>query len=148
MKMIYQYKFEKILTIKEKEKSDARAAYNEALKNFEQVAEKLYKLLKKKEELLDYQQVKLTSGLSVQEIRHNQLFMGNLEKLIEQCQKDVIEARYRMNLQQERLKEKNIEVKKYEKIKEKDFQKFLEVVKETENKQMDEISIQQFLSKG
>jgi len=148
MKMIYQYKFEKILTIKEKEKSDARTAYNEALKNFEQVAEKLYKLLKKKEELLDYQQVKLTSGLSVQEIRHNQLFMGNLEKLIEQCQKDVIEARYRMNLQQERLKEKNIEVKKYEKIKEKDFQKFLEVVKETENKQMDEISIQQFLSKG
>lgn len=148
MKMIYQYKFEKILTIKEKEKSDARAAYNEALKNFEQVAEKLYKLLKKKEELLDYQQVKLTSGLSVQEIRHNQLFMGNLEKLIEQCQKDVIEARYRMNLQQERLKEKNIEVKKYEKIKEKDFQKFLEVVKEAENKQMDEISIQQFLSKG
>lgn len=148
MKMIYQYKFEKILTIKEKEKSDARTAYNEALKNFEQVAEKLYKLLKKKEELLDYQQVKLTSGLSVQEIRHNQLFMGNLEKLIEQCQKDVIEARYRMNLQQERLKEKNIEVKKYEKIKEKDFQKFLEVVKEAENKQMDEISIQQFLSKG
>ncbi|USK72427.1 flagellar export protein FliJ [Peribacillus asahii] len=146
--MIYQYKFEKILTIKEKEKSDARAAYNEALKNFEQVAEKLYKLLKKKEELLDYQQVKLTSGLSVQEIRHNQLFMGNLEKLIEQCQKDVIEARYRMNLQQERLKEKNIEVKKYEKIKEKDLQKFLEVVKEAENKQMDEISIQQFLSKG
>ncbi|MFB5281444.1 flagellar export protein FliJ [Peribacillus sp. Hz7] len=146
--MIYQYKFEKILTIKEKEKSDARAAYNEALKNFEQVAEKLYKLLKKKEELLDYQQVKLTSGLSVQEIRHNQLFMGNLEKLIEQCQKDVIQARYRMNLQQERLKEKNIEVKKYEKIKEKDFQKFLEVVKEAENKQMDEISIQQFLSKG
>jgi len=148
MKMIYQYKFEKILTIKEKEKSDARTAYNEALKNFEQVAEKLYKLLKKKEELLDYQQVKLTSGLSVQEIRHNQLFMGNLERLIEQCQKDVIEARYRMNLQQERLKEKNIEVKKYEKIKEKDFQKFLEVVKEAENKQMDEISIQQFLSKG
>ncbi|RID87167.1 flagellar biosynthesis chaperone FliJ [Peribacillus asahii] len=146
--MIYQYKFEKILTIKEKEKSDARTAYNEALKNFEQVAEKLYKLLKKKEELLDYQQVKLTSGLSVQEIRHNQLFMGNLERLIEQCQKDVIEARYRMNLQQERLKEKNIEVKKYEKIKEKDFQKFLEVVKEAENKQMDEISIQQFLSKG
>ena len=123
MKMIYQYKFEKILTIKEKEKSDARAAYNEALKNFEQVAEKLYKLLKKKEELLDYQQVKLTSGLSVQEIRHNQLFMGNLEKLIEQCQKDVIEARYRMNLQQERLKEKNIEVKKYEKIKERRIKK-------------------------
>ena len=74
--------------------------------------------------------------------------MGNLEKSIEQCQKEVMQARYKMNLQQDRLKEKNIEVKKYEKIKEKDFQKYLEVVKVAENKQMDEISIQQFLSKG
>ena len=146
--MSYQYKFDKILTIKEKEKSDARAKYNEAQKSFEQVAEKLYNLLKKKEELIDFQQIKLSRGLSVQEIRHNQLFMGNLEKLIEQCQKEVMQARYKMNLQQDRLKEKNIEVKKYEKIKEKDLQKYLEVVKVAENKQMDEISIQQFLSKG
>lgn len=145
--MIYKYKFEKILSIKEKEKSDARAKFNEAQKSFEKVAEKLYNLLKKKEELLDFQQTKLSAGLSVQEIRHNQLFMNNLEQLIDHCQKDVIQARHQMNLQQERLKEKNIEVKKYEKIKEKDFQKFLEVVKVAESKQMDEISIQQFLSK-
>lgn len=146
--MIYQYKFEKILTIKEKEKSDARAKYNEAQKTFEQVAEKLYNLLKKKEELIEFQQFKLSTGLSVQDIRHNQLFMDNLEKVIEQCQKDVIQARHKMNLQQDILKEKNIEVKKYEKIKEKDFQKFLDALKTAENKLMDEISIQQFLSKG
>lgn len=145
---MYKYKFEKILTIKEKEKSDARAKYNEAQKSFEKVAEKLYNLLKKKEDLLDFQQTKLSTGLSVQKIRHNQLFMDNLEKLIDQCQKEVVQARYQMNLQQERLKDKNIELKKYEKIKEKDFQKYLEVVKVAENKQMDEISIQQFLSKG
>lgn len=146
--MIYKYKFEKLLIIKEKEKSDARIRYEEAQKFFEQVAEKLYKLFKKKEELIDFQQIKLSSGLSVQEIRHNQLFMDNLEKLIDQCQKEVIQARHKMNIEQERLKEKNIEVKKYEKIKEKDFQKYLQVVKVAENKQMDEISIQQFLSKG
>lgn len=146
--MGYQYKFEKILTIKEKEKNDALATYNEAQKKFQQTAEKLYKLLKKKEELIDFQQYKLSTGLSVQEIRHNQLFMGNLEKIIAQCQQDVIKARQQMNLQQEILKEKNIEVKKYEKIKEKDFEKFLDVIKVAENKQMDEISIQQFLSKG
>ena len=146
--MIYKYKFDKILTIKEKEKSDARAKYNEAQKSFEQVAEKLYNLLKKKENLIDFQQTKLSTGLSVQEIRHNQLFMDHLEKLIEQCQKDVIQARYKMNLEQEKLKEKNMEVRKYEKIKEKDFQKYLEALKEAENKQMDEISIQQYLSKS
>lgn len=145
--MIYQYKFDKILTIKEKEKNDARSKYNEAQKVFEQAAEKLYYYLKKKEELIDFQQTKLSSGLSIQEIRHQQLFMGNLEKLIDESQKDVINARNLMNFQQEKLKEKNVEMKKYEKIKEKDFQKFLKDVKETENKQMDEISIQQFISK-
>ncbi|MDF9762401.1 flagellar FliJ protein [Peribacillus simplex] len=146
--MIYQYKFEKILNIKEKEKKDALAKYNTALKKFEEVAERLYKLLKKKEELLEFQQEKLRNGLSVQEIRHHQLFMDNLEKLLSHCQQEVIEARYKMNVQRDLLMERNIEVKKYEKMKENDFLKFLDVLKEVENKQMDEISIRQFLSKG
>jgi flagellar protein FliJ len=146
--MIYQYKFEKILTIKEKEKNDALAKYNAALKKFEEVAEKLYKLLKKKEELLEFQQEKLRNGLSIQEIRHHQLFMDNLEKLLNHCQQEVIEARYKMNIQRDILMERNIEVKKYEKMKENDFLKFLDVIKEAENKQMDEISIRQFISKG
>ncbi|MFE4130154.1 flagellar export protein FliJ [Peribacillus sp. YIM B13482] len=146
--MIYQYKFEKILNIKEKEKKDALAKYNTALKKFEEVAERLYKLLKKKEELLEFQQEKLRNGLSVQEIRHHQLFMDNLEKLLSHCQQEVIEARYKMNVQRDLLMDRNIEVKKYEKMKENDFLKFLDVLKEVENKQMDEISIRQFLSKG
>ncbi|MBT2665808.1 flagellar biosynthesis chaperone FliJ [Bacillus sp. ISL-4] len=146
--MIYQYKFEKILTIKEKEKTAALAKYNAALKKFEEVAEKLYKLLKKKEELLEFQQEKLRNGLSVQEIRHHQLFMDNLEKLLSHCQQEVIEARYKMNNQRDILMERNIEVKKYEKLKEDSFLKFLDVIKEAESKQMDELSIRQFLRKG
>ncbi|WP_028392850.1 flagellar export protein FliJ [Bacillus cihuensis] len=146
--MIFQYKFDKILTIKENEKNDVLAKYNETIKKFEAVAEKLYKLLKKKEDLLQFQQEKLTQGLTVQEIRHNQQFMDNLENIITHFQKEVVQARQAMNIQQSKLMEKNIEVKKYEKIKEKDFQKFLERIKEGENKNMDEISIRQFLSKG
>ncbi|MFJ5622112.1 flagellar export protein FliJ [Peribacillus loiseleuriae] len=146
--MIYQYKFDKILTIKENEKNDVLVKYNETIKKFEEVAEKLYKLLKKKEDLLQFQQEKLTQGLTVQEIRHNQQFMDNLENIIMHNQKEVIQARQAMNMQQSKLMEKNIEVKKYEKIKEKDFQKFLEEIKEADNKNMDEISIRQFHSKG
>ncbi|MCP1490661.1 flagellar FliJ protein [Peribacillus frigoritolerans] len=146
--MIYQYKFEKILSIKEKEKTDALAKYNAALKKFEEVAEKLYKLLKKKEELLEFQQEKLRNGLSVQDIRHHQLFMGNLEKLLSLCQQEVIEARYKMDTQRDILMERNIEVKKYKKMKEHDFLEFLDVMKVAEKKEMDEISIRQYLSKG
>lgn len=146
--MIYQYKFEKILTIKEKEKRDALSKYNAALKKFEEVAGKLYNFFKKKEDLVAFQQEKLRKGLSIQEIRHHQLFMDNLEKLISISQEEVIEARYKMNVLQDVLMERNIEVKKYEKMKENDFLIFLDNMKEAENKQMDEISIRQFLSKG
>ena len=146
--MNYQYKFEKILTIKEKEKNDASSKYNESVKKFEEVAEKLYRHLKKKEDMQNFQQVKLKEGMAVQEIRHHQQFMDNIEKLLARIQQEVVEARYRMNANQETLIEKNIEVKKYEKIKEKDFDKFLDHVKELENKNMDEISIRQFINKA
>ncbi|WP_042350428.1 flagellar export protein FliJ [Bacillus massiliigorillae] len=145
--MNYQYKFDKILTIREKEKDDAFSKYSDAKKKFEEVAEKLYKVLKKKEEMQDFQQSKLQEGLSILEMRHNQVFMDNLEKIINQYQQEVIVARKRMNAQQEVLIEKNIEVKKYEKIKEKDYEKFLEINRIQENNQMDDVSIQTFLSK-
>lgn len=143
----YLYKFDKILTIREKEKNDAFSKYSEAQKKFEEVAEKLYKLLKKKEELQEFQQIKLAEGLSVIEIRHHQSFMDNLEKMIAHYQQEVLTARERMNAFQSILIEKNIEVKKYEKMKEKDYEKHLEVVKLHEKIQMDEVSIQTFLSK-
>ncbi|WP_019242308.1 flagellar export protein FliJ [Bacillus sp. AP8] len=145
--MNYHFKFEKILTIREKEKQDIHSKYNRAVKNFEQVAEKLYKLLKKKETLQSFQQEKLAEGLSVLDLRHHQSFMDSLEKMITQCQKDVIQARERMNALQNILIEKNMEVKKFEKIKEKDYEKHVQLMKVHENNQMDDISIQSFLSK-
>lgn len=145
--MAYKYKFEKILNIRESEKNDVLGKYNESIKRFEEAAEKLYRLLKKKEDLQIFQEEKLDKGMSVQEIRHTQQFMDNLEKIIDHAQKVVLEARGKMNFLQEKLMEKNIEVKKYEKIREKDLEKFMNVLKEDENKFMDEISIQQFLGK-
>ncbi|MFS0782301.1 flagellar export protein FliJ [Bacillus sp. 1P06AnD] len=145
--MGYQYKFEKILSLKDKEKKDAQAQYGHAVEAFEKAAENLYELLKKKETLHGLQQDKLVSGLSIIEIRHNQLFMDNLENLIAFAQQEVLKTRTQMNHMQNRLIDKNVEVKKYEKIKEKQYSKFVENIKQLEKIQMDDISIQTFLSK-
>lgn len=146
--MGYQYKFAKILQFKEKEKDDAMVEYQTAVRNFEETATKLYELLKKKEDLESYQYSKLSKGLAIQEIRHHQQFILNLQKSIEHYQKMVINARSRMNLYQERLIETNVEVKKYVKIMEKDFLKYLDGMKLLETKQMDDVSIQQYMSRG
>ncbi|QED47543.1 flagellar export protein FliJ [Cytobacillus dafuensis] len=146
--MQYQFRFEKILTIKEIEKDEALNVYNQAVKRFEKAAEKLYELLKKKEDLEVYQSSRLVNGIPVQEIRHHQHFIHNLEKTIEHYQQIVMNARNHMNFQQEKLKEKNIEVKKFEIMKEKGLTNYAESVKQLEGKQMDDISIQHFMNRG
>jgi len=143
----FQYKFEKILTVREKEKTDAQAKYTNSVTQFEEVANKLYKLLKKKEDMQQFQQEKMIEGLSVIELRHHQMFLENVDKTIGHYQQEVIVARQRMETLQAVLIERNIEVKKYEKIKEKQFERYAEAVKVEEVIQMDDISLQTFLSK-
>ena len=44
--MRYRFKFEKIMMVKEREKDEALSVYNDSVKRFEDVAEKLYESLK------------------------------------------------------------------------------------------------------
>ena len=104
-------------------------------------------MLKKKEELLDKQAEQLKKGLSVQQVRHNLSFLENHERQIRHYQKRVVETRNKMNFFHQVLVEKNIEVKKYEKMKERDRQVFMEQQNQMENRQMDEISIQQYMGR-
>ncbi|MEJ9211013.1 flagellar export protein FliJ [Bacillus smithii] len=145
--MGYNFKFEKILQIKEREKEEIQSGYHRAKRQFEQVAEKLYELLKKKEDLLAFQETQLASGFPVYEIQHYQLFISNLEKMINYQQQLVMNARNRMFWFENKLKEKNIEVKKYEKIKEKEWQKYQKLLGQMENREMDELSVIQFMNR-
>ena len=116
---MYNFRFNKILDIREQEKVQTEMAYKEAVKTFEEVATKLYDLLKKKEDLIEYQNERLHIGASIDEINHYARFITSLEKTIEEFQKKVVQARTKMNWHEDKLLEKNIEVKKYEKMREK-----------------------------
>ncbi|MGG3987808.1 flagellar export protein FliJ [Bacillus smithii] len=145
--MGYYFKFEKILQVKATVKEEIQSGYHRAKRQFEQVAEKLYELLKKKEDLLAFQESQLASGFPVYEIQHYQLFISNLEKMIDYQQQLVMNARNRMFWFENKLKEKNIEVKKYEKIKEKEWQKYQKLLGQMENREMDELSVIQFMNR-
>lgn len=145
--MTYRFKFEKILTLKEREKEEIRESYRDAVEKFENIAQKLYDLLKKKEDLENFQSEKLVSGLSVQDIRHNQHFITNIEKTIDYYQGLVIQARNRMNWQEQKLSEMNVEVRKYEKIKENDYNQYKEVIHTSENKILDELAVMQYTNR-
>jgi flagellar FliJ protein len=146
--MKFNYKFEKILNLKAQEKDSVLKQYEEAKNIFENVANKLYEYLLKKEELINTQENLLLDGLTIYEIKQQQLYIQNIEKLISDFQTRVIEARHNMQMHEQILIEKNIEVKKYEIMKDKSFVSYLEQIKLVENTQMDEISIQQHLNKA
>lgn len=138
--MKYQYRFEKILDVKEQEKTESEMAYKESIQVFEEIATKLYDLLKKKEELIAYQQGRLQVGSSIDEINHYSKFIDSLEKTIEDVQQKVVQARAKMNWHEQKLLEKNLEVRKYEKMRENDFERFKEDQQRIEAIQLDELS--------
>lgn len=143
----YQYKFAKVLNIREQEKSETEIAYKESVQTFEKIATELYDLLKKKENTMDVQNDRLTSGLSIDAIHHFSNYIVGLQKRIDIVQKEVIQARSKMNWFEEKLVEKSLEVRKFEKMKEKDFEQFQQEQNRLETIQLDEISSLKFQNK-
>lgn len=145
--MAFEYKFEKIMQLREREKEESETVFREAQNQFEVEANKLYGLLKKKEDLIIIQEQKMKTGFSVLDIQHYQQFISNLEKVIEQQQRLVVTARGRMQWCEQQLKEKNIEVKKYSKIRANDLTDYRKWTALEEAKQMDELSSIQFMNR-
>ena len=136
----YQYRFEKVLTIREQEKAETEIAYKESVRSFEEVANKLYELLKKKENLTEFRQERLAIGSSIEEIHQYARFMDSLEKTIADLQQKVIQARAKMNWHEQKLLEKNLEVRKFEKMRDKDFKAYQQEQDRVESIFLDEIS--------
>ncbi|OES43612.1 flagellar export protein FliJ [Domibacillus iocasae] len=145
--MVFDYKFEKIMQLREREKEESENVFREAQNQFEAEANKLYGLLKKKEDLMAVQEQKMKSGFSVLDIQHYQQFISNLEKLIDEQQRLVVTTRGRMQWCEQQLKEKNIEVKKYSKIRANDLVHYRKWAASEEAKQMDELSMIQFMNR-
>lgn len=138
--MKYNYRFEKILVVKDQEKTESELAFKESVQVFEEIATKLYDLLKKKEDLIEYQQERIKIGSSIDEINHYSKFIDSMEKTIEDAQQKVMQARAKMNWHEQKLLEKSLEVRKYEKMRERDHERFIENQLHIEAIQLDELS--------
>lgn len=143
----FHYRFEHIQAYQERKKEESESAYQQAVDAFEKVAKKLYHLLKEKEDLIEYQQQELKVGFTIEEIYHHTEYLKYLETAIAETQKEVLKARAKMEWYEEKLLEDTIEVKKYEKVKEKDYEQYKEEMKQYEAAQLDEMSTVQFSRK-
>ena len=140
----YLYRFEKVLTFREQEKTETEVEFKGAVEAFETVATKLYDLLKKKEDILVEQQAKMAVGFSINEIHHYARFISSLEKRTAEMQQQVMQARSKMNWYENKLLEKTLEVRKFEKMKEKDREHHGAEMEQLEAVQLDELSTLKF----
>lgn len=145
--MSFQFTLQKILQVRENEKLNAEKEFTNATRQFEEVATKLYELLKKKENYEVNYYRKIETGIPIFEMQQIHTLLTKLQKQINQLQYFTQKARENMDRKQEQLVEKSIELKKYEKIKQKKYELYIEEIQRQENILMDEISVQQFINR-
>jgi flagellar FliJ protein len=145
--MSFQFSLQKILEVRESEKNSFEKEYTQATKQFEEVATKLFELLKKKEQYENECCNRIGKGIHIFQIQESQLLLTQLQRQIDQQQYYTQKARENMNRKQETLVEKSIELKKYQKMKQIKYEIYIEEINRQENLFMDEISVQQFMRK-
>lgn len=144
----YNYRFESVLTFRELEKTETENEYKVSVEAFESIATELYELLKKKEDTLDTQQERMINGFSVSNIHHVARFIDSLEKKIVDVQQNVIQARSKMIWFEEKLLERRLEVRKFEKMRDKDELQHRVEMEQEEAKSLDELSTMTFRGVG
>lgn len=138
---------EKILHIKENEKQKAQLEHSRSVDYFERVAFNLYQLLKKKETAEERLAHTLQKKMTVTELQEQSTYIDQLKQNIIILQEEVHKARSLMEQRKDQLTNKHIEFKKIEKLIEQRQKKLKKEERRQENILMDEISIQQYMSR-
>ncbi|MHA6251295.1 flagellar export protein FliJ [Oceanobacillus sp. CAU 1775] len=136
----------KVLNVRENEKNVAHKDFLKSQDVFEEVATKLYRVLKKKEEAEQSYENFIQTPTPLDKIKEQISYIEKLNTQITLLQRDVQFARSQMDKKQVILNEAYVEVKKFESIIEKRKQLEIEKTERMERSFMDEISINQYLS--
>lgn len=136
----------KVLTVRENEKKIAQKAFLKSQDTFEEIATKLYKLLKKKEIAEESYDNYIQTFTSIDMIKEQIAYIEKLNDKINHLQREVQIARSQMEQKQTVLNEAYVEVKKFESVIESREKTAAEKTEQMEKSFMDEISINQYLS--
>ncbi|WP_257350056.1 flagellar export protein FliJ [Pseudalkalibacillus decolorationis] len=139
--MTFQFRMEQILEFKHNQKEIVLKEFTEHQGKFQELGMKLYELLKKKETCQQEQSERIYIGEQVRNIQHYGIYIDYLDKEATTIQQHLQIARENMEDAKNRLLEKTIDVKKYEKLKEKQYYRYQEHIKHREAQLMDELVV-------
>jgi flagellar protein FliJ len=142
--MSFHFSMEKVLSLKQKEKESIEQELGDAVQAFESIAEEIYSLLKRKEHIENLRSQQFQHKMVVNDLQNIQRFLLSMTNKSRELQPVLQRARERMQIIQQQLLHQTIEVKKYEKLKEKQLNAYKLELSTYENKQYDEFSVLRF----
>lgn len=139
--MSFQFRFEKIVTMKEKEKESAFHEMNVFKKLKETAEHQLLDLVEKKESYVrDYQNL-MRISISVTDIQEREQYIHFLNKQIEKIRGKVSELTQEFNLKSNLLLAKNQEEKIWSSWREKSLEEYTAKINREEQNQLDEMAV-------
>lgn len=139
--MSFQFRFEKIVTMKEKEKESAFHEMNVFKKLKETAEHQLLDLVEKKESYVrDYQNL-MRNSISVTDIQEREQYIHFLNKQIEKIRKKVSELTQEFNLKNNLLLAKNQEEKIWSSWRKKSLEEYTANINREEQNQLDEMAV-------
>lgn len=138
----------KILLVREREEKEAQKAFFRSQEFFEEIATRLYTLLRKKETAEESYEAYIQMTTPLERIKEQAAYIEKLGHQILKLQADVQKARNEMENKQVKLTDAHVEVKKFEKVIEHRQKAYTDYVRRKENESMDDVSIQRYLNKN
>jgi flagellar FliJ protein len=138
--MAFEYRFERVMKLAESEKQNLEVQYKKLFDAFEKLAHSLIDLVEQKKVVQTGLQQQMSQAMTIDKMKMGILDVEKIDLLIEETSKQYHRAKLQLETFQTRLQDKAIEVKKYEKMREKQQRIYHKIVAKAEMKQMDDIA--------
>lgn len=145
--MAFDYRFERVMKLAESEKQNLEVQYKKLFDDFENLARILINMVEEKQRVQTELQEQMSQTITIDQMKMGYSDVDKIDFLISETNKHYLKAKVRLEAFQTKLQEKAIEVKKYEKIREKQQVIYHKLMNKAEMKQMDEIAGQRTVNR-
>lgn len=145
--MAFDYRFERVMKLAESEKQNLEVQYKKLFDDFENLARILINMVEEKQRVQTELQEQMSQTITIDQMKMGFSDVDKIDFLISETNKHYLKAKVRLEAFQTKLQEKAIEVKKYEKIREKQQVIYHKLMNKAEMKQMDEIAGQRTVNR-
>ncbi|MTT32278.1 flagellar export protein FliJ [Terrilactibacillus sp. BCM23-1] len=143
--MAFEFSLERVLNLAESEKRQLEIEYQTVYQLFEQLAHRLFQLIEKKNTIQSSLQEKFNESISIHQITRELDTIDSFDRKIQEQIKQYEEVKQRLEQFQDILQGKNIEIKKYERLKQSQLSHHKMNQKKKELQKMDETGALKFI---